>query len=150
MKGELTGGGQCGAGRYTISGARVAYCCHCTECQKQSASAFGISVPVFENQFNVDGPLECWTRSTDSGSMTDCYFCKRCGSRVYHAGRSRPGFLTVKGGSLDDPDELPLVAHIWTASRRRDVLLDPDLPHWETQPRDNAEWINLFQKDTTL
>src|SRR5271167_4851648 len=40
------GGCQCGAVRFQIAANRlVAYACHCLECQKQSASAFGISVP---------------------------------------------------------------------------------------------------------
>ena len=42
-----TGGCQCGAVRYAIGGAPLAlYVCHCRECQKQSASAFGISLEV--------------------------------------------------------------------------------------------------------
>ena len=43
----LTGGCQCGEVRYEIAGApREVYVCHCLECRKQSASAFGISVMV--------------------------------------------------------------------------------------------------------
>src|ERR1700730_909187 len=42
-----TGGCQCGQVRYESSGESVAlYVCHCRECQKQSASAFGMSLEV--------------------------------------------------------------------------------------------------------
>ena len=41
------GGCQCGAVRYTLATDKItAYACHCLECQKQSASAFAISVPI--------------------------------------------------------------------------------------------------------
>ena len=139
----LTGGCQCGAVRYTVAGAKAAYCCHCTECQKQSASAFGISVRVARADFEVDGPLECWSRDTDNGSRTDCWFCGECGTRVYHEGHSRPDFVTVKGGSLDNPDAVPIVAHIWTRSRRCDLPLDPTVPIWERQPIGYAEWDRM-------
>ena len=43
----LEGGCQCGAVRYAISAAPLTlYCCHCTECQAQSSSAFGMSMLV--------------------------------------------------------------------------------------------------------
>ena len=41
------GGCQCGAIRYESEGRPIAlYICHCRECQKQSASTFGISLDV--------------------------------------------------------------------------------------------------------
>ena len=43
----LTGGCQCGAVRYEIAAEPLTvYVCHCRECRKQSASAFGISLLV--------------------------------------------------------------------------------------------------------
>ena len=39
------GGCQCGAIRYRLLRAPVALCsCHCKHCQKQSSSAFGLSI----------------------------------------------------------------------------------------------------------
>lgn len=47
MKQSLLGGCQCGAIRYELSqGPLQLYVCHCTECRKQSASAFGVSFIV--------------------------------------------------------------------------------------------------------
>jgi hypothetical protein len=51
---RLAGGCQCGAIRYEIVAAPVSlYVCHCRECQKQSASAFGISVIVKRSDFRL-------------------------------------------------------------------------------------------------
>lgn len=42
-----SGGCQCGAIRYEISGPPAAvYACHCTECQKQSGSAFAMAAVI--------------------------------------------------------------------------------------------------------
>ncbi|MEM7293879.1 MAG: hypothetical protein AAF420_10870, partial [Pseudomonadota bacterium] len=43
----LQGGCQCGATRYRINGQPLTfYACHCLDCQKQSSSAFGLSLWV--------------------------------------------------------------------------------------------------------
>ena len=73
----MSGGCQCGGVRYQISGAPVAlYVCHCRECRKQSASAFGISVIVRRAEFRlVQGAPKVWSRAADSGRMLECAFC---------------------------------------------------------------------------
>ena len=141
----LTGGCQCGAVRYRITAEKLAaYACHCSECQKQSASGFGISVPVFESAFEVEGELASWGRTTDSGSYTDCYFCPECGTRVYHSGANRPGLITIKGGSLDDAKNLAIAAHIWTRSKQDWLSLPDDIARWETQPQSRQQWLELL------
>ena len=142
---SFTGGCQCGAVRYTIAADSLrAYACHCRECQKQSASAFGVSVPVSEQDITITGETQIWGRPTDSGSYTECHFCPQCGSRLYHSGRNRPGLITVKGGSLDDPAAIDFVAHIWTIRKAPWIELPEGLPQWDTQPGSLEEWIELL------
>jgi len=141
----FTGGCQCGAVRYEIAGESLAgYACHCRECQKQSASAFGVSVPVLENAFTITGETRRWERPTDSGSVTECYFCPKCGTRLYHSGRNRPGLITVKGGSLDDAGAVDFLAHIWVSRKAPWIDLPEHLPQWETQPQSLEEWKELL------
>ena len=61
---SLTGGCQCGAVRYTIAAEPLStYVCHCRECRRQSASAFGISVIVPEAAFALtQGEVRAWRR----------------------------------------------------------------------------------------
>ena len=142
----VTGGCQCGAVRYHIVAKQiVGYACHCAECQKQSASAFGLSVPVSIDDFHIEGDTSCWRRPTDTGSHTDCHFCKNCGTRLYHDGASRPGIVTVKGGSLDRATEMKLVAHLWVASKQDWISLPEDAAQWDTQPATPAEWSKLLK-----
>ena len=118
----------------------TAYACHCLECQKQSASAFAISVPVMARDLDVSGPLAAYERATDSGSVTNCWFCSTCGTRIYHQSARAPKMATLKGGTLDDPSVLEPVAHLWVSRRHPWVHLDPDTETFETQPDDLKAW----------
>ena len=143
----FTGGCQCGAVRYEIAADHlVGYACHCRECQKQSASAFGVSVPVIviEADFTITGETSVWSRPTDSGSITDCHFCPKCGSRLYHSGRGGREWITVKGGSFDNPGAIPLVANIWVKRKASWITLPEGLPVWRTRPRTMGEWGGLL------
>ncbi|NND50478.1 MAG: GFA family protein [Rhizobiales bacterium] len=144
MTAVLTGGCQCGAVSYSAAAQPQGYACHCLDCQKQSSSAFGISIPMDAADLSVEGPLECFIKTADSGAQTDCFFCSHCGSRIYHEGKSRPGKVTVKGGTLDDTSKLVLTGHVWVSRKQPWLDLDPDLPAWETQPASPEEWELLW------
>lgn len=122
----LTGGCQCGAVRYEVTAKPLAvYVCHCRECQKQSASAFGISVIVPAQAFSLrQGRVGHWSRPTASGGTLDCMFCLECGTRIRH---TAPGeaVISIKGGSLDVPVDLAGAYHIWTRRKLSGVVI-PD------------------------
>jgi hypothetical protein len=134
--GRLAGGCQCGRVRYAITGAPVAlYVCHCRECRKQSASAFGISVIVRRPDFHLTrGEIKVWSRPTDSGRTLDCAFCPDCGSRLWHETRGATETLSVKGGSLDEAPDLRPAVHIWTARRLPGVIIPADAARFPGEP----------------
>ena len=139
----LTGGCQCGAARYEIAATPLAlYVCHCRECRKQSASAFGISAVVPAADFRlVQGTVNSWTRDTDSGRRLRCVFCARCGSRLWHEGEPKGATISVKGGSLDDALDLATATHIWTSRKLPGVVIPPDRPLFsEEPPRDGEDF----------
>ena len=114
----LEGGCQCGGLRYLVKAPPLTlYCCHCSECQAQSASAFGMSLLVARAALETDwGACRSWSRPTASGGSLACRFCPGCGSRLFHIGSASPEIVSVKAGSLDRRDLPPPVGHIWTAS----------------------------------
>src|SRR5689334_15922901 len=116
---SLTGGCQCGAVRYESAAEPLAlYVCHCTECRKQSASAFGMSFLVPRVGFRVTkGQPKVWTRLADSGRQLHCFFCPQCGSRVWHEREGITETVTVKAGSLDEPVDFSTAIHIWTSRK---------------------------------
>ena len=122
-----TGGCQCGALRYESAGKPIAlYVCHCLECRKQSASAFGMSLQVPRAGLRVTrGTPKFWTRPTDSGGRLACAFCPNCGSRLWHQAVGEPPTVTLKAGSLDQPVDFSTAIHIWT-SRKLPRLAIPE------------------------
>jgi len=137
---EIGGGCQCGAVRYTLAGRRAVYACHCRECQRQSGSAFALSLPVPRDQLALTGALAVWTRAADSGARSECSFCVVCGTRVHHASTTSPDWVTIKAGTLDDTRDLLPFAHLWVRSRQPWVVLDPAVARFDTQPADLAGW----------
>ncbi len=121
----LVGGCQCGAVRYAISSDPVnLYICHCRECRKQSASAFGISLFVRRKGFRLTrGATKRWSRATDSGRTLHCAFCADCGSRLWHEAAGEAETISVKGGSLDEALDLTEAIHVWTSRKLPGVVI---------------------------
>jgi hypothetical protein len=131
----LLGGCQCGAVRYQVATEPIqVYVCHCKECRKQSASAFGISVIVPVDAFNVThGRVRTWSRKTDTGGELVCSFCGICGTRICHAD-ARDLTVSVKGGSLDEPPDLSGAAHIWTSRAMHGVMIPDHVLRFAEEP----------------
>jgi hypothetical protein len=121
----LTGGCQCGAIRYEITATPEAlYICHCRECRKQSASAFGVSLFVPRAGFRLlQGKVKTWSRATDSGRILDCKFCPDCGSRVWHETAGGSETMSIKGGTLDQSLDLASAVHVWTSRKLPGVII---------------------------
>lgn len=130
------GGCQCGAVRYELSGEPLKLVvCHCRECRKQSASAFGVSLFVLrENLRLTHGSPKLWSRPTDSGHTLECAFCPTCGSRLWHQRVGAAETISIKGGSLDDPIDLSSAVHIWTSRMLPGVILPKDAVEFPYQP----------------
>jgi hypothetical protein len=132
---KITGRCQCGGAAYEIAAVPLrVYVCHCQECRRQSASAFGISVIVRAGDFSLlRGNMKRWSRPTDTGGTLDCTFCADCGTRLFHAAPGEAE-LSVKGGSLDVPPDLTAVTHIWTARKLPGVVIPPGAAQFPGEP----------------
>jgi hypothetical protein len=130
-----TGGCQCGAVRYAIAERPLRlYVCHCRECQKQSGSAFGMSLIVRRAAFAVtQGTAGSWSRQADSGRTMACFFCAVCGSRLWHA-RDGIDTVSVKAGSLDTPADFSSATHIWTSRKVPGLVIPPDAEQYAEEP----------------
>jgi hypothetical protein len=132
----LTGGCQCGQARYEVTSEPTEiYVCHCTECRKQSASAFGISVDFPRASLRLtQGGVASWTRAADSGRRRECFFCPVCGSRLWHAMPDSDADISVKGGSLDAPPDLTNAVHIWTSRKLAGVIIPANARQYPREP----------------
>lgn len=141
------GGCQCGAIRYRLLRAPVAlYACHCRDCQKQSASGFGMSMWVERDAIEFSGSSpRFWRTRGDSGLAKQCAFCAECGTRLYHAGDDESEPFSMKAGTLDDTSDLWPTCHLWT--KRAQPWMAPILEAsacFEGEPDDDetlrAQW----------
>jgi hypothetical protein len=121
------------------------YACHCTECQRQSGSAFSLSMIVpREGVAIVAGEPKEWLRRTDSGRMVSCMFCDDCGVRLYHNPKANEAITVVKAGTLDDPSWLRPVGHIWTRSAQRWFAIPAKTISYGVQPPDLYRLIEAW------
>jgi hypothetical protein len=132
------GGCQCGNIRYKLKAAPLTfYCCHCTECQRQSASAFGQSMRVRLEDIEVTGKMARYTREkTSGGSALLCDFCTDCGTRLFHRRDAYGADASLKAGTLDDTSWLVPAGHIWTGSKQKWVVIADGGLAFAGQPRD--------------
>ena len=109
------GGCQCGAVRYRITGEATAlFACHCSHCQRQSGSAFGLSMRLAADQFElIKGELKGFARPGNDRIITGS-FCPDCGTRIHHKLSDQPDVISLKPGTLDDTEWLPQPVHVFT------------------------------------
>ena len=127
MESPMEGGCQCGTVRYRVEGTPLGLAiCHCSGCQRQSGSAFGMSLAVPPDAFRLlSGELKTFTTPCDSGRTKECAFCPACGTRIHHRGEAD---LSIKAGTLDDTSALRPDAHYWTDRKQSWVPIPDGVP----------------------
>jgi hypothetical protein len=148
MKLPLTGGCQCGALRYEIRAEPLSvYVCHCTECQRQSGAAFGMSVMVPRPALAyTKGTPRKWRRTADSGRAIDSDMCDTCGVRPVNHPVANDKVSIVKPGTLDDTRWLHPVGHIWTKSAQPWVTIPAGSVIHEGHPADVGSLIAAWTR----
>ncbi len=144
----LTGSCQCRAIRYEIRAEPLTlYACHCTECQKQSGSAFALSMVVLRESVAVTaGEPKIWQRRHESGRIMDAVLCGTCGARLWHNPQANPRVSIVKPGTLDDTRRLHPIGHIWTKSAQPWVTIPETTVNYEGQHPDPVRLTEAWKQ----
>ncbi|KAH8724469.1 Mss4-like protein [Phaeosphaeriaceae sp. PMI808] len=105
----MNGSCACGAITFTtpVDKPSALFHCHCIDCRKQSASAFGTSATFPYFSVADDPSVSFFVKKCDSGRKKKCYFCNKCGSRIIHAtiiDKGNPETISVKAGLLEGLD----------------------------------------------
>ena len=126
----LNGACQCGEISYAIDAeVHRLNICHCRDCQNQSGSAFGMSLIVKPDAFELkSGKLKKFLTKADSGREKVCAFCPDCGVRIYNTTNV---IMAIKAGTLDDTSQLKPHAHFWTKNAQPWISLPTDIPCFE-------------------
>lgn len=98
-----SGGCQCGAVRYRVSGAlSYPHICHCRMCQKAAGNYFMPLANAQQGDFVVTRGEVAWFSSS---ALTRRGFCRECGTPLVFETIGAP-HLNVTLGSLDQPASL--------------------------------------------
>jgi hypothetical protein len=150
MPPPLTGRCLCGAVRYQVNDEPlVVYACHCTDCQKRSGSAFGLSMWVRRDAIEViQGEAALHASRHSDGSPRVGRVCAQCGTRLWSEPGKHPGLAVMRPGTLDDTSSLQPAAHLWTRSAQPWVVFPAGAVRFDTQPEDFGQLIALGRNRT--
>jgi len=135
------GGCRCGQVRFRISAPPlVTGACHCTGCQRMTASAFSLSAAIPSDGFSVTagepviGGLH---------GATHHYFCPHCMSWMFTRPEDLDWFVNVRVTMLDDPSWFEPFVETWT-SEKLPWVTTPAVHSFETLPPIEA-WEGLVK-----
>ena len=108
--------------------------CHCSECQRRTGSAFGVSAYFPKEQVGAEGPSRVYVRGSDSGRKIEQHFCLECASTVFWYSESFPDLIGVAFGAFADPSMPWPPVSVWETTRHPWVTFDHELDHFGRQP----------------
>jgi hypothetical protein len=129
---SIAGGCRCGAVRYTLALERLpnTYACHCRDCQTISGSAFAQIAPVLESAIAATGPIAIYEIEIED-RISRHRLCSVCHCRIFSTNTARPGLAAVRAGTLDESDQLDVVAHIWMKRKQPWIAIADGVPRWQ-------------------
>ena len=147
----ICGGCPCKAVRFSIKAVPlIVYACHCTDCQRRSGSAFGLSMLVKTEGFMVTcGTPKFWRQIGAGASESTHRFCGICGGGITWEKRSRPDITAVHAGTLDDTSWMRPIAHVHLRHAQAWQRIPNNIVCFEIMPGDleslSGKWRDLWQ-----
>jgi hypothetical protein len=142
------GGCLCGSIRYRLADEGLTlYACHCSDCQRQTGSAFGLSMIAARSAFSVlRGEPQTYEVALPGERTWRGRLCARCGTRLWSEPTRFPEIVTLRPGGLDDTSWLRPVGHIWTRSAQPWVAIPAETLNYERQPDDYGPLIRAWRQ----
>ncbi len=125
------GGCDCGSVRYRLNAEPLfVHCCHCSWCQRESGSAFGLNALIETNQVQLlQGQPVASTLPSASGKGQTVLRCPGCGVTLWsHYAGAGEAMSFVRVGTLDEPASVSPDVHIYTSTRLPWVVLPEGVP----------------------
>jgi hypothetical protein len=120
------GGCFCGAVRYRLAVEPVDVThCHCLHCRRTSAAAFVTWATVPDSGFQF---TKGSARSFSSRPGAVRTFCGDCGTPLTFRGDQSPDMVDVTACSLDEPETLQPVDHVFNSRRLPWLRMEDGLP----------------------
>ena len=123
----LTGGCLCGAIRYSVNAEpRDQTICHCSLCRKAGGAPLVAWMTFPKDQVTFEGQYTRYASSAEA----ERGFCSRCGSQLVFLAHAHPEEIDLTIASLDDPERVRPVDHIWSGDRLSWTDTLHELPHY--------------------
>jgi hypothetical protein len=125
---RLSGSCSCGAVKYRLTSAPMfVHCCHCSDCQRQTGSAFVLNALIEADRVELlQGAPSGFLQPTDSGRPHIIHRCPDCGTALWSNYGGREEIRFVRVGTLERASALPPDVHIYTRSKQPWVKLPGD------------------------
>ncbi len=146
MEIETRGGCLCGDLRYRYAGSPLAYyACHCSDCQRQTGSAFGLSMIVKADEVNIlKGSPALFEIEMSDGRTKRGRYCGRCAARVWGEPVKLPTLFVLRPGTFDEALLFPPFGDIWTSEAQAWVAFN-DGPRFPVQPEDSLALVRAWK-----
>lgn len=136
MATKITGGCLCGQVHFEITADPImGVHCHCLDCQKSSGSGHTEHLLFPKPAAKITGKVSEYKNKADSGNMKTSAFCPTCGSPVYGTSTGMPDMLTVRAGTLDNPDIFRPQMAVYAIRRRSWDHMDSTVPSVDRMPQ---------------
>jgi len=113
--------------RYEVHGPiRDIGVCHCRMCQLWTGGPFFHAFTVRANRVDWTGTPVEWRSSPKAVRA----HCGNCGSPLYWRGDARPAGIDIVVATLDEPNALAPLFHIWTGKALDWPKFDDGLPRY--------------------
>jgi len=133
---EYSGGCLCGRIRYSASAAPSAPThCHCSMCRRVSGSTFVTWVGFPTPALKFVGGEPTYYRSSSSASRG---FCPTCGSTLTMRYDADGSYVDVAAGTLDSPNQIQPVRHIWHSAAVSWASPADELPKYPRESPDRS------------
>ena len=161
MAKKLVGGCSCGAIRYQLLAKPMfVNCCHCTDCQRLTGSAFVINAMIETRAIKL---IRGRNASAASAGLAkpkavpvprehgphDIYRCGRCQTAVWSDYGHKPNVRFVRVGTLDDAGALKPDAHIFTRWKVKWLKLPKGTPSFRNYYQTSKLWPEASFKRLT-
>ncbi|MBS36112.1 MAG: aldehyde-activating protein [Thiotrichales bacterium] len=139
-KTTASGGCQCGAVRFTVSGSlRPIVYCHCEQCRRSSGHFVAASASQKDKLKLESEDHLAWYRSSDIARRA---FCRVCGSNLFWQSDSAD-HVSIMAGCLDQPTGLEAAEHIYVHSKADYYEVNDGLP----QHPEGQDLSKLYDSD---
>ncbi len=136
--------GRCACGSVEIEILReplIVHCCHCTNCQRESGSAFALNVMIESENLRVTGETARTHLPAGGPKGQASHACLNCRQTLWtHYGAAGAAFAFVRAGVLDERASIEPDVHIYTSTKLPWVVIPKGVRTFEAYYNPKETW----------